>query len=447
MRRDLIYAGQWFITVLIPAIGLSAYGCKDSVSFSDKIQVPLSSLTITPGTLQPVFSSNTTSYTVDVSTTVTSITVMASPKESTTMMTINKVVTKPGQGYPVSLSPAGTTTDITIVLTNQNGIESTYDIAVHKVDNNLSALTVTPPGAFPPPGFIPSTLDYAVDVASTVDSVAVSATKVDPRAAMSGAVNAGAGVATGAATIPLNEPGTATLVSITVAVLNGETKAYRITVNRLSGDNNLSALSVTPPGTFPPPGFVPSTTAYTVDVPSDVDKVTISATKSDPNAAMSDSVTAGPGTASGTATLNLGGQGTSTDFFITVAAPDPTVPHKEYHITVNRAAPSSNANLSALIVNAGLLNQPIDLNTPPYRVNVASEVVAVTVTATLEDTNATMTINEQGTLSDVPSQVIFLGNPGSDTTIIIEVRAQNTVDTKTYTVTVHREDPGPPPPP
>jgi hypothetical protein len=73
---------------------------------------------------------------------------------------------------------------------------------------------VTPPGTFPPPGFTPTTLDYQVDVGSGVPSVTVSATKLDPRAVMSGAVNAGAGVATGTATIPLNGPGTDTLVSV-----------------------------------------------------------------------------------------------------------------------------------------------------------------------------------------------------------------------------------------
>ncbi|HWF59183.1 MAG TPA: cadherin-like beta sandwich domain-containing protein [Nitrospira sp.] len=267
MRRNLICLGQRFVAVLILAIGLSAYGCKDTVSISEDGQVPLSSLTVTPGTLQPAFFSNTTSYIVDVSTTVSSVTVKASPKDSTTTMTINGVDSKPGQGRPVPLSPSGTTTNITIVLTNQNDIESTYDIVVRKVANNLSALSVNPGPLVP--AFAASTLSYQVDVGSGVTSVTVVATKADPRAVMSGSVNAGPGVATGKAPISLDGPGTSKEISITVAVPNGEAKIYTITVNRAaSSDNSLSALTVTANNVVQPlaPDFNASTLGYTVNV-------------------------------------------------------------------------------------------------------------------------------------------------------------------------------------
>jgi len=426
--------------LLVGTIGITAAGCRDSVSVSEQtVEVPLSSLTVTPGSLQPTFSSNTTSYLVEVSTTVSTVTVTATPRDSATTMSINGVDTNPGQGRPITLSSSGPTTPITIVLTSQNGLESSYDILVRKVDNTLSALSVTPPGTFPPPGFNPSTLTYEVEVGSGVSSVAVVATKSDVHAVISGSVTAAAGVPTGKGTIPLNTPGQPTVVSITVAVPNGEAKTYTVTVNRLSGDNRLKNLTVTP-GTFNHP-FDPTITDYRVDVAEGVERVTISAAKSDINASMSGSLTAGPGAETDTELLDLGGQGSETEFFITVAAPDPTVPSKIYHIIVKRAA-SSNNNLSALIVTEDPLNQPIDhpvdLQTPsPYTVNVPTTVLNVSVTARLEDTNATLEINGQGTSSGVPSAPITLGDAGSNTDIPVVVIALDG-SRKDYPITVHR---------
>lgn len=48
MRRNLVKAGQRFVAVLLLALGPSFYGCKDTVSISDDVAVPLSSLTVTP---------------------------------------------------------------------------------------------------------------------------------------------------------------------------------------------------------------------------------------------------------------------------------------------------------------------------------------------------------------------------------------------------------------
>ncbi|WHZ28440.1 MAG: hypothetical protein OJF51_003238 [Nitrospira sp.] len=345
MRWNRICLGQRFITVLLFAIGLSAYGCTDSVSVSEDVQVPLASLTVTPGTLQPAFSRNTTNYTVNAPTSADKVTVAAIPKDNTVTVTINKTVTT---HLSVTLGAPGSTTIIIIVLEAQNGTESTYTVTVTRLlssDNNLSALDVTP-GTLTP-DFTPDTEDYTVNVGVLVNSVDVSATKSDPNAVMvinwpTGSITIGPGDnSPGRATIPLGGPGTATPVTIEVTAQNSSKKTYHITINKLSGNNDLKALSVVE-GPLNPT-FASGITVYTVDVGSDIDKVTISATKSDPNAAMSGSVTAGPGAESGTATLDLGGQGTSTDFFITVAAPDPSVPLKEYKITVHRATPAAPA--------------------------------------------------------------------------------------------------------
>lgn len=429
--------------LLVAIIGITATGCRDSVSISETtVEVPLSNLTVTPGTLQPAFSSNTTSYQVEVSTTVSTVTVTATPRDSTTTLSINGIDTNPGQGRPITLSSSEPTTTISIVLTNQNGLESRYDILVRKVDNTLSSLSVTPgPLA---PTFNPGTLNYQVDVASDINSVTVVATKADSHAVMSGSVTAGAGVTTSQATIPLNGPGSSIEISIVVGVPNGEARTYRITVRRAaSGNNNLSALTVTPPGSFPPPGFSPSTLTYTVNVATNVNRVDVTATKSDPNAVMAiDSIIVPAGTASGSAlNIPLGGPGTPTTISIVVTAQNGSP--KTYSVTVNRAA-STDDTLSTLTVTANSIEQPLvpgfSAGTFDYTVTVAATVPEVVVSATKSDRSAVMLIGSltvpAGTLS---GQVTFpLGGPGSQTLISILVTAQSGGAPKPYTITVNR---------
>lgn len=443
MKHLLSMTRLCHVVLLAATIGLSAAGCKDSVSVSEQtVEVPLSGLTVTPGTLQPTFSINTTSYLVEVSTSVNTVTVTATPRDSSTTMSINGIDTNPGQGRPITLSSSGPTTPITIVLTNQNGLESTYDIIVRKVDNTLSALSVTPgPLA---PTFTAGTLNYQVNVASDITHVTIVATKADSHAVMSGSVTAGVGISAGQATIPLNGPGSSIEISIVVGVPNGETKTYRITVNRAaSGNNNLSALTVTPPGSLPPPGFSPSTLNYTVNVPTNVNRVDVTATKSDFNAVMAiDSITVPAGTASGSAlNIPLGGPGTPTTISIVVTAQNGSP--KTYTITVNRAA-STDDTLSALTVSANNIEQPLlpsfSVSTVDYTVNVATTITEVTVSATKSDRSAVMLIGSltvpAGTLSG--QETSPLSGPGTPTTISILVTAQSGGAPRAYTITVNR---------
>jgi hypothetical protein len=436
MRRNLISVRQQFAVVLLLAIGLSSAGCKDSVSVSEDVEVPLSSLSVTPGTLQPAFFSNTTSYKVNAPTSSPSVTVTATPKSSTVTMTINGVLTVAGQGRSILLGAPGSTTTILIALSSQTGLETTYTINVTRLlssDDNLSALNVTPGNVVPV--FASNTVDYTVNVSTNVTSVTVSATKSDPTAVISGSLTAGAGVATGQATIPLGGPGTATPVTITVTAPNGNAKTYSIAVNRLSDDNNLSGLTVVP-GVLSP-AFASNTLPYNVDVATNVTNVTVTATKSDPNAVLSGSI-ADPGTgqATGQANISLGGPGTATPISITVTSPNGS--SKTYTITVNRAA-SSNNNLSALTVTPGILDPVFAQGTLPYTVNVATNITDVTVTATKSDPNAVLSGSIANPVAGQATgqATIPLTGPGTDTPVLITVTAPNG-DFKTYTITIHR---------
>ncbi|NGZ11935.1 MAG: cadherin-like beta sandwich domain-containing protein, partial [Nitrospira sp. LK70] len=135
--------------------------------------------------------------------------------------------------------------------------------------------------------------------------------------------------------ISLGPAGSSTDIDILVTAPNGSQKTYVITVNKaaLGGNNNLSALTAAP-GTLTPV-FDSNTTAYTVDVTSDVTSVTVTATLADTSASMTIN---GQGTSSGQASpINLGAEGSSTNVTIVVTAPNGN--SKTYTITVNRAAP------------------------------------------------------------------------------------------------------------
>ncbi len=459
MKHLLTIIHACYTTVLVTAIALSAYGCADTVSVSPDVTVPLSSLTVTPGILQPAFSSNTTNYAVDAPTSAPSVTVTAVPKSTTDTMTINGVTTGAGQGRSIPLGAPGSTTTITIIVFSQTGNETTYTVIVTRLlssDNNLSALSVKLGNTSQPlvPGFDANTQDYKVNVANTVGQVTVSATKSDKDATMvisagANTVSIGPGLNPGQLLVTLGGPGTATLVTVEMTAPNGNKKTYQITINRLSGDNTLSDLKVRDTNTSTlfllSPAFLPTTEIYSVDVPTNVTSVTVTATKSDSNAAMTGDVTAGAGIPTGATTRALGPAGpeVTIELFITVAAPDPTVTPREYHITVKRAALSSNANLSGLTVVPGTLDQIFSPDTFSYAViNVPTGDTIVFVTATKSDQNATMSV--LGSVVAPPGDPDGVVPVPLGSTMEITVIAQDGVNRRIYAISFN---PAPPPPP
>ena len=200
----------------------------------------------------------------------------------------------------------------------------------------------------------------------------------------------------------------------------------------LAGDNNLSALSLST-GTLSP-AFAASTTDYTVNVASDVTSVNISVTKADPNAVISGDVSAGVGVATGERAIQLSGPGATTGVTIWVTAPGGS--QKTYTLNVSRAALSVNNDLLALTVSPGTLSPSFSANRIFYTVNVDGNVPHITVTPTLQDTNASLTINGQGTGSG-QVRSITLAPAGSSTEIEIIVTAPNG-SYKTYLITLSR---------
>ncbi|MBN6186365.1 S-layer homology domain-containing protein [Aneurinibacillus sp. BA2021] len=197
--------------------------------------------------------------------------------------------------------------------------------------------------------------------------------------------------------------------------------------------NKLASLSVQS-GTVTP-AFEPNNQVYTVDVPTEVNSVTITAHAADPTATVTiDGEAKGNG---GSKTVDVQADGTF--IAIVVTAQDGTT-KKTYTITVTRATPppSTNANLSNLTVSEGALDPMFASGTADYTVNVESGVSSIDVTPIVADAGATVTVNGNavtfGNATNIPLSV------GSNPITVI-VTAANGTTTQTYTVTVTRAAP------
>ena len=406
----------------------------------------LRSLSIVSGStalsLVPRFSQAAPDYTVNVASSIGSTSVTARLDDATARMTVNGVDTNSGQARTVTLNPAGqnpSPTPILIVVTAQNGSRKTYTVNVIRAalggNNKLSALTISPGSLdFNPDS---DTLTYTVNVGSGVSNVAVSATKADRTATMSQDVTAPAGTATGRATIALGGPGSTTPVVINVTAPNGTSKTYRINVVReaLGGNNNLQNLTVTSHTLSPTFSQTRTRTDYELEVGSNVESVTVTATPQDGAASVRFLVN----NALRTNPISLPPGPSTTEIEIVVRAPNST--EKSYFISASRDAPSSNANLSELRLTAG---SSVTNFSPPFASNtvtVTPEIGEVVVRATKDDPNATMAIGS----TTVPpgtsaGQATFTlnGAGGEPTTISFTVTPQSGVNPKTYTISVIR---------
>ncbi len=420
-----ITLGAAGLNTLIPIVVTAVSGSQNTYFVTVNRAAPggnnnLQSLTVSPGPLVPLFVAATTSYTVDVGTSVTSVTVTARAQDAGASVSING---QPTTSRSVSLGAAGSSTPISIEVTAPNGSQKTYVVTVNRAalggNNNLQSLTVTPGPLIP--AFAASTTSYTVNVAVTVVSVTVTA-----RAQDAGASVSIAGQPTTSQSVALGAPGSSTVISTEVTAPNGSPRTYLVTVNRaaLGGDNNLRSLTVTSGSLVP--AFAAGTTSYTVDVATSVTNVTVTAQAQDAGATVSIN-----NQTTTSLSVPLGAAGTNTPIQIEVTAPNGS--QKTYVVTVNRAALGGNNNLRSLTVTSGSLVPAFAAGTTSYTVDVATSVTNVTVTAQAQDAGATVSINNQTTTSlSVP-----LGAAGTNTPIQVEVTAPNGSQ-KTYVVTVNR---------
>ena len=279
------------------------------------------------------------------------------------------------------------------------------------------------------PLFNENTLSYSVSVGLSVNTITVTPFVSDASATVK--VNGSTAThATPFGPISLNTGNNNISILVTAANLT-DTKTYTVTVNKAASTNaNLSNL-VPSRGSLSP-AFNSATTSYTASVANAVSSITFTPTAEDSGATIKVNGTpVTSGQQSGSINLNVG----TNTVNVVVTAEDSTTT-KTYAVTVTRAAPSSNANLSNLVPSVGALSPAFNSAITGYTVSVTNAVSSITFTPTAADAAATITVNGTPVNSGQQSGSISL-NVGTNTVNVV-VTAEDSTTTKTYTVTVNR---------
>jgi formylglycine-generating enzyme required for sulfatase activity/pimeloyl-ACP methyl ester carboxylesterase len=191
----------------------------------------------------------------------------------------------------------------------------------------------------------------------------------------------------------------------------------------------LSALSLSDGNLSP--AFAPETTSYVANVPNSVASITLRPTTAD---TVSSITVGGAIVNSGTPTdpINLN-VGTNSINVVVTAGDGATT--KAYSLTVTRP-PSTNAELSALSVSDVTLSPDFSGSTTSYAASVGNNISAITITPTLSEDSATVTVNGSVVAAGAASDPIKL-NVGTNK-IDVVVTAQDGITAKTYTLILTR---------
>ncbi|MBW7474827.1 cadherin-like beta sandwich domain-containing protein [Paenibacillus oenotherae] len=411
------------------------YAIRKQLPYIPSSDASLSNITLSSGTLSPVFASGTTDYTASVVNGVSSIRVTPTTADSFMTVKVNgESVASGAQSGDINLDVGDNT--ITLAVLAEDGVTTkTYTITIERLRSsnaNLSQLSLS--SGTLSPAFASNTTSYSVDASQS--AITVTPTMADPLANVK--VN-GTAVTNGAAShpIPLNV-GSSEITIVVTAQDETTTKTYTINVTRtISANADLSGLTLSN-GTLSP-SFGSGITSYTASVGNAVSGIAVTPTVADGSAEVTvNGVPTASGAASAALPLNVG----SNTIEVQVTAEDGTL--KTYTVTVTRAA-SSNADLSDLTLSSGTLIPSFIPDT--FKTSVDYQVSSVTVTPMVSDTDhATVTVSlysssgslvsgpnivTSGTAS--PSLPLGVGN----NTITIVVTAEDGT-TRTYTVAVTR---------
>ena len=224
----------------------------------------LSDLTLSTGTLSPVFASGTIAYTASIPYGATTITTTPTVTQAAATVTVNTVTTTSG-------SPSGSlnmnvgSNSITVLVTAQDGTPKTYTITVTRadattIDATLSGLTLST-GTLSPV-FDSSTISYTASIPYGTTTLTTTPTVNQAGATIT--VNTVA-TTSGSASASLNMSVGDNTVTILVTAPDGTThKTYTITVTRAAASNSawLGGIELSA-GTLVP-AFHWSTLNYTV---------------------------------------------------------------------------------------------------------------------------------------------------------------------------------------
>ncbi|RZA30570.1 MAG: cadherin-like beta sandwich domain-containing protein, partial [Proteobacteria bacterium] len=386
----------------------------------------LASLSLSSGTLSPVFAQATTNYAANVTNATTTIQVTPTSSDASATITVNGVAVASGSASANIPLTVGTNAISTVVTAQDGTSTATYTVVVTRAASanaDLSTLTLSA-GALSP-AFASATTSYTSSVSNANNSITITPTLSDPTANVQ--VN-GTSVASGASSAPVALTVGTNNITILVTAQNGSTKTYSVTVDRSpSGNADLASLSLS--GGSLSPAFTAGNTTYSASVNNSVSAITFTPGVGEPNATVTVN---GQAVASGTASAGIPLVVGPNVVSILVTAQNGV--QKTYTVTVTRQ-PSANANLSALALSAGALTPTFAANVTTYNIAVANAVTSTTLTPTA---GAGATIKVNGTTIASGSASANIPLTIGTNTITTVVTAQDGTTTKTYTVTVTR---------
>ena len=388
----------------------------------------LSALAISATSLSPQFGATTTSYSANVGVGIGSTRVTPTVADSTASVTVNGIgVTSGSASGDVALDPGVNT--ISVVVTAQNGATKTYTITVTRAlpstNSALSALSLS--SGTLSPAFAAATTAYSASVDNSTTALTVTPTVADATATVT--VN-GATATSGNASQSIALGVGSTEIEVLVTAQDGTTtRSYTVVVNRApSSNNNLSALALS--GATLSPTFASSTLTYASTVAFGVTSSRVTPTGADSTATITvNGIVVTSGSASGSIALAVG------DNTIDVSVEAQNGDVKQYTVTVTRTAASANSSLSALALSEGTLSPTFAASTTSYVLDLPNSVDALSVTPTVAESNATVTVN--GTTVASGDESAELDFPVGSTAVVVKVTAQNGTSTS-YTVTVVR---------
>jgi|GEM_PF-1806675 len=407
------------------------------VSFAVRLTVhpsqdaALRELTVSAGELEPAFDADVYQYTVSVphETASTEVTAVANDVKASYAVYADGA---PAAGtIPLKVGVNRIEVQVTA---EDNTTELTYVVEVTRAPSGNAALGSLSLDGIPLNEPVHAdTYEYTAAVPNETALTRVNAVPADPAAVVS-SITANGQPAAG--DIALLVGSNVIEVEIT-AQDQTTTLVYAITVVREASDNTrLESLAVNP-GSLDP-AFAADTRTYAADVVHETAAITITAAAEHEAARLTingEEVASGSGA---DVALTVG-----SNAIPVVVTAENGVDTATYTITVNRAA-SVNADLRSLALSAGSIEPEFDTDTLEYTATVPYGAARLSVTAETAHEGATLTIGGIAAASGSESGPVMLQT--GENRIAIVVTAQDGVTTKSYEVTVTRQQAPPPPP-
>ncbi len=318
----------------------------------------LASISLSSGTLSPVFASGVTSYSASVNNLVDSITVTPMSGEANASVTVNGAAVVSGSASDKIALAVGNNTITTVVTAQDGNTVKTYIITVTRaVSSDATLASINLSSGTLKPEFASGTLTYSVNVGHEISSIAITPTlnasnatlKINETALVSGNTSGN---------IPL-KVGTNDIILLVTAADGSTAKTYTLSVNRAaSSDATLTSIGLSN-GTLSPV-FASGAIAYTASVNNSVSSITVTPTLTNAGATIKVNGTV---VASGNASANIPLTVGSNEINVLVTAQDGST-SKSYTIAINREAAGS------INVTLNNNNNNIQITSPTAPVNV-----------------------------------------------------------------------------